>query len=86
MLRFEWNALRPGDDTLVHDVGSPTMALVPGIVEMVDTQRGDYGIGIRVKTGRSAARIVWPSSRSVHRGSEVGTDPCWRCDVLARQS
>ena len=81
MLRFEWNALRPGDDTLVHDPGSVDMGLVPGVVELVDTKPGDHGVGIRMSTGGSAGRIVWPSSLAVHLGPTVGTEPCWRCEA-----
>jgi hypothetical protein len=83
VLRFEWNAMRPGDRTLVHDAGSSTMALVPGVVEVVDPRRGDYGIGIRMPAGDGSGRILWPSSRAVHRGAVLGPDPCWRCELLA---
>ena len=82
MLRFEWNGLRPGDDTLVHDPGNVELALVPGVVEAVDTRRGENRVGIRLSTGSGAGRILWPSSLAVHLGRTVGSAPCWRCDAL----
>ena len=85
MLRFEWNALRPGDETLVHD-DTTTMALLPGTVEIVDSQRGDFGVGIRVATAGGPSRIVWPSSKTVHRGAGARIGPCWRCQSLADQA
>lgn len=78
MLKFEWNALRPGDNTLVHDSASADLALTPGVVAHVEVHRGGNGVGIRVGAGASR-RILWPSSLAVHRDPPESGQSCWRC-------
>ena len=60
------------------------MALIPGTVLMIESQRGRgsvNGIGIRVDDG--ASRVVRPSYLAVHLDPLDTTEPCWRCDEIA---
>ena len=56
MLRLEWNALRAGDEVVVHDPGDPGMRLLPGVVTMVQTAKDSNDIGIRVASPGGACR------------------------------
>jgi hypothetical protein len=86
MMRFEWNALRLGDNVLMHDPDSIDMLLLPGVVVGVDAhvvRRGANGVGIRVADGGVPGRILWPSSRMVHLDPRDPDDWCWRCEEIA---
>jgi hypothetical protein len=86
VLRFEWNALRQGHRVSVHDPASADMALIPGIVVMIDTpvaRRGVNGIGIRVADDFGTSRILWPSYLAVHADPIDPTERCWRCQEIA---
>ena len=37
MMRLQWNALKVGDNVLVHDATRHVMRLLPGVVTVVDT-------------------------------------------------
>lgn len=85
MLKFEWNALRVGDQLTVHDPSHPDLQLVAGTVVMVETTRAGRaanGIGISIASGDGGHRVIWPSYMAAHQGPpELGD--CWRCDALA---
>ncbi|HVM66011.1 MAG TPA: hypothetical protein VMU14_14185 [Acidimicrobiales bacterium] len=83
MLRFEWNALRPGDHVLVHDPDTAVMTLIDGVVTSVDTHKRLNGVGIRVGAPRADTAILWPSHLVVHRDPSDETESCWRCQELA---
>jgi hypothetical protein len=89
MLRFEWNALRRGDEVLVHDQRDRDLTLRPGVVAMLDTRRGTNAIGIRVGggavDGAAESTVLWPSYLAVHRPPLDPAEPCWRCDAVAAQ-
>ncbi len=87
MLRFEWNALRPGDRVQVHDPRTAEMTLTDGIVTGVDTHRRVNGVGIRVGAPHGDAEVLWPSPFVVHLDPRDPTERCWRCEELSeRQS
>ena len=71
MLKFDWSGLRTGDDVLVHDPDTFEMALLPGVVAIVNSRRGQNGVGIRV-LARGGTVVVWPARLAVHR---VPRDP-----------
>ena len=52
MRKYEWNGLRVGDAVLVHDPETTQMALLPGVVAVVDAHKGQNGVGIRTSAGR----------------------------------
>ena len=79
MLTMEWNALRIGDRVAVHDPDSPTLALVPGVVALVDMRRGANGVGIRVHRAGSTG-VLWAPAAAVHRDPTGPAEDCWRCD------
>ena len=86
MLRFQWNALQPGQLVRTHDPASPEMALIPGTVVMTEPHlgpRGINGVGIRVAGDDGTTRVVRPSYRAVHVDPIDPTEPCWRCDEIA---
>ncbi len=85
MLKFEWNALRPGDHVLVHDPRMAEMTLTDGVVTAVDTHKRLNGVGIRVGASSGAAVVLWPSSVVVHRDPPDPTEQCWRCRELAER-
>ena len=82
MLKFEWNALRPGDHVRVHDPRTAEMTLTAGVVTGVDTHKRVNGVGIRVGAPGDT-QVLWPSPFIVHRDPRDPTEPCWRCDELA---
>ena len=83
MLRLEWNSLRVGDRVLVHDAADADLALVPGVVAMVQTAAGSNDIGVRVTAEGAGHRIVRPARLAVHLDPWAHTETCWRCDALA---
>jgi hypothetical protein len=84
MLRFEWNSLRIGDEVLVHDARDRELALIPGLVAMVDTKKGANGVGIRVVTA-DGVQVQWPSYLAVHHDPPDQAEPCWRCAAIAER-
>jgi hypothetical protein len=81
MLRFQWNALRPGDRVAVHDDRQPTSPLQDGHVVFVQKVRGGSDVAVRVTdvdTGQR--RVVRPPRLTVHLVSPDQREPCWRCD------
>jgi hypothetical protein len=85
-MRFEWNALRVGDEVRVHLHGG---SLRPGTVAFVDTMRGSYAVGIRVVGEDSRATITWPSRLTVHAADgpvNSPGEPCLRCTALDRDA
>ena len=80
MLRFDWNALLPGDQVLVHGASDTTLS--SGVVAFVDVLRSSNGVGVRVMTdGREV--ILWPSRLAVHPDPRDPTEPCWQCQALS---
>ena len=82
MLNLEWNALRRGDNVLVHDPRSQDMALTTGVVALFDTHRHTNNIGIRLPGAGGQGPIVWPSRLAVHPDPRDATEACWRCQEL----
>jgi hypothetical protein len=86
MLRFEWNALRRGDQVLVHDPRTAEMTLTDGVVTSIDTHKGANGVGIRVGGNSTETAVMWPSRLVVHRDPRDPSEVCWRCQELARRA
>jgi hypothetical protein len=86
VLKFEWNALRPGDRVVVHDPRANEMTLTDGVVTGVDIMKGVNGVGIRVGADRGETAVLWPSHLVVHRDPPDPTEPCWRCQELAERA
>ena len=83
MLKFDWNALRDGDEVEVHVPWETGYGLTSGVVAIVDSKRGVNGIGIRVLIG-DEDRVVWPPHLAVHRSAATAIRrECWRCDELS---
>jgi hypothetical protein len=80
VLRFDWNALRIDDEVLVHDPDTVELALVPGVVALVDSHRRENGVGIRIVADGRAV-VLWPARLAVHRAPRNATEQCWRCDT-----
>jgi hypothetical protein len=83
MLKFEWNALQPGDKMLVHEPRSADLALTPGVVAHVEVNKGGNAVGIRVGAGPTQT-ILWPSLLAVHHDPPEPDQPCWRCEERAQ--
>jgi hypothetical protein len=82
MLRFEWDVLRVGDRVQLHDLDKADMALIPGVVSMVQSRKGPNGVGIHVGSA-AAGTVLWPARLAVHLDPRDLTEPCWRCEALA---
>jgi hypothetical protein len=82
MLRFDWDVLRVGDRVLLHDSDQADLALVSGVVAMVDTKKRSNRIGIRIGSTKGKV-VIWPSRLAVHLDPRDPTEECWRCDALA---
>jgi hypothetical protein len=84
--RFEWNALRVGDEVLVHDPGTAAMGLVSGRVTGFDTRKGSNSVGIRIAATEGGEVIICPPRQAVHLSPYLSpsdpTEPCWRCEAL----
>jgi hypothetical protein len=81
--RFEWNALRVGDEVLVHDQSTAAMALVPGVVTAFNTLKGSNSVGIRIAAPEGdGAVIICPPRQAVHLSPFYPPEPCWRCQGL----
>jgi len=88
MLRFQWNALRPGQRVNVHDPADHEMALIPGVVVMTEShfgRRGTNGVAIRVTGADGTTRVVRPSHLAVHLDPIDPGEPCWRCDEITAE-
>ena len=83
MLNMDWNALRSGDNVLVHDPRSPDMALTPGVVVVFDTHKRTNGVGIRLPANGGEELVLWPSRLVVHPDPRDPKESCWRCQELA---
>jgi hypothetical protein len=81
--RFQWNALRAGDEVVFHDPTDADMRLQTGFVALVDSGPGSYNIGIRVGGDNGMTRIVRPTRLAVHLTPLDRADQCWRCDAVA---
>jgi hypothetical protein len=82
MLRFDWDVLRVGERVLVHDADNADLALVSGVVAMVNTRRVSNGLGVRVGSTMGGA-ILWPARLAVHLDPRDPTEPYWRCQAMA---
>ena len=88
MMIFEWNSLRKGDKVLAHDPRSGVMALLPGVVAMVDAHKGSRGVnsvGVDVASADPAGVILWPSRLAVHNDPRDKTESCWRCRAISSE-
>jgi hypothetical protein len=79
MLKFQWNALRPGDHVLVHDVDDPKLALRAGVVALIETRQTGPDVAIRYTTGTRTSRPVRPGRFAVHFDPIDDDGGCWRC-------
>jgi hypothetical protein len=86
VLNMDWNALRGGDDVLVHDPRSPEMALTAGVVAVFDRLKRTNGVGIRLAAKDGHDLVLWPSRLVVHPNPRDPTEPCWRCQELAERA
>jgi hypothetical protein len=77
--------LRVGDDVLVHDPWGNDFTLSRGVVAFIDSRKGANSVGMRVRNG-DAILVLWPPYLAVHRDPIDPTEPCWRCEALARAS
>lgn len=82
MLRFQWNALRPGDHVLVHDDTVASLPLAEGVVVLVQTGHGANDVGIRVDRPAHQHAIVRPRQLAVHLMPLDPDEACWRCDAM----
>jgi hypothetical protein len=78
MRRLEWNALHVGDRILMHDDHDPGLALLPGIVAIVDVTTGSNDIGVRVD---HPWRLLRPTRLAVHLDPLDASTDCWRCQA-----
>ena len=84
MLRFEWDALKPGDAVLVHNDDDPELALAAGSVVLVQSRGGAANeLAIRMT---SSAALVRPRRPAVHMAPLDRRFECWRCDASAARA
>ena len=81
MLRFQWNALRPGDRVLVHDDLAVGLDLNEGLVKLVETRSSRTNdVGIRLN---ATGKMLRPRHHAVHMLPLDRRISCWRCDTIA---
>ncbi len=81
MLRMHWNALRVGDEVLVHDDDDQTAPLAPGTITILQSRPGGWNdLGIRLAGSTSA--VIRPRGGACHL-LPLNPEDCWRCDALA---
>jgi hypothetical protein len=78
---MQWNSLRVGNEVLVHDPRTTEMALLAGVVAMVQPLNGSNDIGIRVVDGEGTV-MLRPARLATHLAPLDATEQCWRCDAL----
>jgi hypothetical protein len=86
MLRFQWNALRRGDQVIVHDDASAGSPLREGVVEMVQTKADNNDVGVRVTRSATLHPVLRPPRLGVHMFPFDPLEVCWRCDAIAAQT
>jgi hypothetical protein len=82
-LRMQWSSLQVGDEVLVHDPRTTDMALLAGVVAMLQTLNGSIDIGIRVVSDGGTTVMLRPARLATHLVPLDTTEQCWRCDPLA---
>lgn len=80
MILSYWNALRVGDDVLVHDDTDRGFAMSPGTVASVESRPGSNGVTIRLVNTDGTGRKVHPKRLATHLHAHDRRDDCWRCD------
>lgn len=78
---LEWNALRVGDQVLVHDDLDPAMALSPGVVATIRTRTASNDLAIRVSDSGGKSAVVSPRRLAVHLQQLDPDELCWRCAI-----
>ncbi|HVM51808.1 MAG TPA: hypothetical protein VM262_01300 [Acidimicrobiales bacterium] len=78
MMRFEWDALRVGDEVVLHGPVAIAGGMVAGVVESVTARIGGNQVGIRLAGGDDAGTLVWSSWHSVH-ALAIEPTACWQC-------
>lgn len=82
MMLAYWNALRAGDQVLVHDASTLGAPLHPGRIAVVDAKQLPHRIGVRaVDVDVSGSAISWPSRLRVHLSPLDPFDPCLWCAI-----
>lgn len=84
MLVFQWNALRVGDQLMVHDDLDSGLVLWAGIVRGVEPRRQAEN-SVTIRLDGPASRLVQPRRHAVHM-LPLDTRWCWRCGVIADES
>ena len=82
MLRFQWNALRIGDEVTVHDDSNTASTPVGGTVALVERHASfshDSDVVIRIPGRRG---VIRPRKSAVHLTNGWSAE-CWRCQQLA---
>ncbi len=81
MLRFQSDALKPGEAVFVHDDNDPELARAPGSVVRVTSRNGAADeLAIRIAGSTS---LVRPRRQAVHMAPPDRRFECWRCDATA---
>lgn len=81
MLRMHWNAMRVGDEVLVHDDDDLTAPLALGTITILQSRPGGWNdLAIRL-TGATGA-VIRPRGGACHL-LPLNSEDCWRCDALA---
>ncbi len=82
MLPFQWNALKVGDEVVVHDDRDALLTLREGVVSVVDRSEGAANdVGVRLHGDDPA--IIRPRRHAVHMVPLDRRFTCWRCDEIA---
>jgi hypothetical protein len=82
MLPFQWNALKVGDEVIVHDDRDSLLTLREGVVSIVDSCRASANdVGVRLHGDDPA--IIRPRRHAVHMVPLDRRFTCWRCDQIA---
>ena len=84
MLRLHWNALRVGDQVLVHNDDELSTPLAEGTIKIVQT-RPDGWNHLAIRLTGSTGHVIRPRGGACHL-LPLRPEDCWRCGVLAEAS
>ena len=82
MLRMVGNALRVGDQVLVHDDGDLAAPLTEGTIRILQSQPSGWN-DLAIRLTGSTGPVIRPRGGACHL-LPLRAHGCWRCDALAK--
>ena len=81
MLRMQWNALRVGDQVLVHNDDDLVAPLAEGTIRILQSRPAGWN-DLAIRLTGTTGPVIRPRGGACHL-LPLRSEDCWRCDVLA---